>query len=97
MTVLLQLRILFKFLFEIIWKIVIKCKKNVKGQKKTEGFEKVFCLRGFSNNIPRMLQSSHKDIILGSFIKYVRKIFRKTNISYPLIRTYVCVSGGKKC
>ena len=27
------------------------------------------------------------------------KIFRKTNISYPLIptSTYVCVSGGKKC
>ena len=32
----------------------------------------------------------------GSSIKYVRKIFRKTNISNPLIRTrtYVCVSGG---
>ena len=28
-----------------------------------------------------------------------RQIFRKTNISYPLIRTrtYVCVSVGKKC
>ena len=28
-----------------------------------------------------------------------RQIFRETNISYPLIRirTYVCVSGGKKC
>ena len=31
-----------------------------------------------------------------------RQIFRKKNISYPLIRTrdthtYVCVSGGKKC
>ena len=26
----------------------------------------------------------------GSFIKYMRKIFRKTNISYPLI-SYVCV------
>ena len=28
-----------------------------------------------------------------------RQIFRKTNTSYPLIRTctYVCVSGGKKC
>ena len=26
-----------------------------------------------------------------------RQIFRKTNISHPLIRTYVCVSRGKKC
>ena len=26
-----------------------------------------------------------------------RQIFRKTNISYPLIRTRTCVSGGKKC
>ena len=28
-----------------------------------------------------------------------QQIFRKTNISYPLIRTrtYVCVSGDKKC
>ena len=34
-----------------------------------------------------------------SSIYYSRKIFRKTNISYPLIRTctYVCISGGKKC
>ena len=42
MTVLLQLRILFKFLFEIIWKIVIKCKKNVKGQKKLRALKKYF-------------------------------------------------------
>ena len=27
---------------------------------------------------------------LGSFISYVRKIFRKTNLSYPLVRTPVC-------
>ena len=34
----------------------------------------------------------------GSFIWYVHKIFRKTKISYPLIRTHdVCISGGKKC
>ena len=35
----------------------------------------------------------------GSSIKCVRKIFRKTNIPYPLIRTlmHVRVSGGKKC
>ena len=25
-----------------------------------------------------------------------RQIFRKMNISYPLIHTYVCASGGKK-
>ena len=25
------------------------------------------------------------------------QIFRKMNISYSLIRTYVCVSGGNKC
>ena len=29
-----------------------------------------------------------------SFIKYVRKIFRKTNISYRLIRTRTCVYQG---
>ena len=29
---------------------------------------------------------------------YIRKVFRKTNISYPLIRTRTCcVSVGKKC
>ena len=36
----------------------------------------------------------------GCFKKKKNKahqIFRKTNISNPLIRTYVCVSGGKKC
>ena len=39
----------------------------------------------------------------GQFSKRVfqenktRQIFRKTNISYLLIRTYVCVSGGKNC
>ena len=27
----------------------------------------------------------------GSSIKYIRKIFRKTNISYPLIRTRKCM------
>ena len=27
---------------------------------------------------------------MGSSIQYVRKIFRKTNISYPLIRTRTC-------
>ena len=26
-----------------------------------------------------------------------RQIFRKTNISDPLIRTRMCMSGGKKC
>ena len=28
---------------------------------------------------------------MGSFIYYVRQIFQKTNISYPLIRTRSCV------
>ena len=31
---------------------------------------------------------------LGSFIQYVRKIFRKTNISYLLIRARTCVYQG---
>ena len=30
----------------------------------------------------------------GLSIKHIRKIFRKTNISNPLIHTHVCVSGG---
>ena len=33
---------------------------------------------------------SSKQSILISSISYVRKIFRKTNISYPLIRTRSC-------
>ena len=32
--------------------------------------------------------------IKGSSIKYVRKIFRKTNISKPLIRTGTCAYQG---
>ena len=32
--------------------------------------------------------------VKGSFIKYVRKIFRKTNISNPLIRTRTCAYQG---
>ena len=32
--------------------------------------------------------------IREAFIWYVHKIFPKTNISYHLIRTHVCVSGG---
>ena len=35
-----------------------------------------------------------KDSCKGSFIWYMRKIFRKTNISYPV--KFVCVSGGQK-
>ena len=35
-----------------------------------------------------------RKLLLGSFIQYVRKIFRKTSISYPLIRTYTCVYQG---
>ena len=30
----------------------------------------------------------------GSSIKYVRKFFRKTNISNPLIRTHTCTKTG---
>ena len=32
--------------------------------------------------------------VKGSFIKYVRKIFRRTNISNPLIRTRTCAYQG---
>ena len=32
--------------------------------------------------------------IKGPFIHYVRKIFRKTNISNPLIRTHTCAYQG---
>ena len=31
---------------------------------------------------------------MGSSIKYVRKIFRKTNISNPLVRTRTCAYQG---
>ena len=30
----------------------------------------------------------------GSFIKYLHKMFRKINISYPLIRTHKCAYHG---
>ena len=44
------------------------------------------------------VSESKKYGMVGSFISYARKIFRKIIISYPLIRTRnVCVSGGKKC
>ena len=33
---------------------------------------------------------------MGSSIKYLRRIFRKTNISNPLIRTRTCVYQGVK-
>ena len=38
-------------------------------------------------------------VVKNSSENKARRIFRKTNISYPLIRThmYVCTSGGKKC
>ena len=32
----------------------------------------------------------------SSFIYYVRTLFRKTNISYPLIRTHTCASKEVK-
>ena len=35
-------------------------------------------------------RKKHED----SFIQYVRKIFRKNNISYPLIRTRTCTYKG---
>ena len=34
--------------------------------------------------------------VMGSFIKYVHKIFGKTNISYPLRRTGMCVHLRKR-
>ena len=40
------------------------------------------------------LMLSEFDRIKGSSIKYVRKIFQKTNISIPLIRTRTCVYQG---
>ena len=49
----------------------------------------------FSLNINKFVDTRHK-YYKGSLIKHKRKIFQKTNISYPLI---VCISGGggKKC
>ena len=34
------------------------------------------------------------ELFMGSFVKYVRKIFRKTNISNILIRTRTCAYQG---
>ena len=66
----------------------------------------------FRNNHPQMLQkkqySRSWDKIVGNKAKgriakrvfqenKGRQIFQRTNISYPMIHTYVCVSGGKKC
>ena len=33
---------------------------------------------------------------LGSFIQVIRKIFRKTNISYPIIHAPTSAYGGKE-
>ena len=64
------------------------------------------CLKCTSDNFrycfPLLLCNFSRNFIKGSFllyfpvfcrglfIQYVRKIFRKTNISYPLIRTRTC-------
>ena len=41
------------------------------------------------------MYEKHQNIaIKGSSMYYVRKIFRKTNISYPLIRTPSCTYQG---
>ena len=46
----------------------------------------------------KVAELNRVNILKGSLIQYVRKIFRKTNISYPPdTHMYVCVSGGKKC
>ena len=49
----------------------------------------------FSKNFCYMETSSVKILIYkGSSTKYVGKIIRKTNISYPLIRTRMCAYQG---
>ena len=41
-------------------------------------------------------ENGGENLCVGLFILYVRKIFRKTKISYPLMRIYTCESGAKK-
>ena len=46
-------------------------------------------IMGYHYHRPHILMQNQ----MGSFIYYVRKIFRKTNTSYPLnMHTYACVS-----
>ena len=53
-------------------------------------------MENISNNSKNYVTLSvHKDYGIRSSIKYVRKKFRKTNISYPRY-VHLCVSEGKK-
>ena len=44
--------------------------------------------------ISKHYHSNSMSWCMGSFIYYVHKIFRKNNISYPLIRTSTCAHQG---
>ena len=46
--------------------------------------------------VSNMLRTEQKITSLVSFIYYVRKIFRKTNISYPLIRIHTSTEALQK-
>ena len=57
----------------------------------------VFLLMTFNRYLPKREhlhdhyhRNLHKKVFYGPSIKYVRKIFRKTNISNPLIHTRTC-------
>ena len=54
----------------------------------------VIAAKVFSKGLASIDQSSKVFLIVGSSIKYVRKIFRKTNISNLLIRTRMCGYQG---
>ena len=57
---------------------------------KHDCFSELFLLLFTTSMIYQIYQSS-KASTWRPFIKYVRKIFQKTNISSPLRRTYMCV------
>ena len=50
----------------------------------------------FGINFLYKIYSNENLFHMGPSIKYVRKIFRKTNISNPLIRTRTCAYQGVK-
>ena len=50
--------------------------------------------RGRISNPAPALHCMLKEKGIGSFVQYVRKVFRKTNISYPLIHARTCAYRG---
>ena len=76
---------------------------RIRGKFRNRSNDEIFCkisynsvqllvanLANAANTALHMFKAKDK----GLFILYLRKIFRKTNISYPLVRTRTCAYQG---